>query len=106
MSVSLKTTDRQLQSACESSDMQACKDALLDWGKALFIEQPPTSLGELGDRAGEPLKSEIDALNSALYSQHKESWNGAALWRASRELLSKQKQIKSSHTEQLEPLYK
>ncbi|MCW9013728.1 MAG: BatD family protein [Gammaproteobacteria bacterium] len=103
---SLQQIDKILKQACDSGNAGACKDAFLQWGKTVFADQPPTSLGELADKAGEPLKTEINNLSAALYSNSPADWNSANLWRASRQTLSAIDDRKSSTTSELEPLYK
>ncbi len=71
---SLKQAYRQLKSACEKKDAQACKNALLVWGSALFDDRAFYALGELAQYVDKPLADKINQLNAHLYKQDAIGW--------------------------------
>ena len=71
---SLKQSYKQLGKACLENDAKQCKDALLNWGQAVFSESPVYSLGELAARTEPALADKINELNSALYKNQLDSW--------------------------------
>lgn len=72
--VSLNQSHKQLKTACDKADPQACKDALLNWAKALFDDNKIHSLGILAQQVDEPLAEIINRLNSHLYKNESIQW--------------------------------
>lgn len=111
-STSVTAARRQLKAACESANPQQIKTALLQWGNALFSDQPVHSLGQLASRiALQPesaeLSQRLNQLNEHLYT------NTPGDWRCDNLLLLCQAyehgappQPSSSDEAQLEELYK
>lgn len=85
----IRQAEKNLKKACDDAQPQACEKALLAWYAALNNGQPLTSLGALGQHAGEPLQSEINKLEAALYSPNGSDWSAANIWRASRQINTK-----------------
>lgn len=73
-SPSLKQAVKKIQNACDNSNAQSCKDALLIWAKLVFKDQPVYSLGELSARVTSPLAEKIKELNSHIYKDSSEPW--------------------------------
>ena len=71
---SLKQSYKQLGKASLDNDAKQCKDALLNWGQAVFAESPVYSLGELAARTEPALADKINELNSALYKSQVDNW--------------------------------
>ena len=71
---SLKQSYKLLGKACLENDAKQCKDALLNWGHAVFAESPVYSLGELASRVDHALAEKINELNTALYNNQHNSW--------------------------------
>lgn len=69
---------KDLRSACQSNQAELARDALLEWGTALWPEVPPRSLGQLAGRCVEPLCGHIRALEQVLYA-NKGTWDSNAL---------------------------
>lgn len=103
---SISKADKALKSACAKNDANACKDALIDWGRVLFPNEKPSSLGHLAGLAGEPLKSRIDELNQSLYSSNQPNWQSGDLWEITRQLLQEVNNKNIPPVGSLEPLYK
>ncbi len=111
-STSVAAARRQLKAACESANPQQIKTALLQWGNALFSDQPVHSLGQLASRiALQPdsteLSQRLNQLNGHLYTNTSGDWlcdNLLSLCQAYERRLSPQSA--SSDEAQLEALYK
>jgi len=75
-----KHIKKNLLAACKSNDKDTCKQLLLNWGKNRFPVEAPNSLGQLGIFCGDPLKSQLAILNSALYDGGtNDKWDGKPL---------------------------
>ncbi len=99
---------KQLQTACENNDAQACKVALLYWANALFEKDPVYSLGELATRLDETLGEQVKQLNTLLYKNQPEQWQCDKLADACK-LFADSYQANTSaqaNRDNLEPLYK
>jgi hypothetical protein len=70
--------------AALAGDAAAVRDALLAWGRLQWPENPPRSIGRLAEGVSDPLRTELQALNSASYSQSDAHWDGDSLARALR----------------------
>ena len=68
----------ELRSACRSRQAAPARDALLQWGAALWPDTPPRSLGELAARCGEPPSLCLRELEQVLYA-HKQEWDSELL---------------------------
>lgn len=75
----VKECIKMLKNACDKSDIQAAKTALLNWGKLKF---KANNLGEISRFCDAPLKDEITQLNQSLYGRDATSWNGKKLMQA------------------------
>lgn len=111
-SASVAAAHRQLKTACDTASPQQIKSALLQWGNALFRDQPVHSLGQLASRiAQQPQSSELsqrlNQLNEHLYTNTPGDWhcdNLLTLCQAYEQGLPAQPS--SSDEAQLETLYK
>lgn len=105
---SLKTSYKQLENACQKSDAQACKVALLYWANALFENEPVYSLGELAKRVDAPLAEQINNLNSLLYKNQPEQWQAGELFASVKQFADtyQTKSGQENNDDKLEPLYK
>jgi len=72
---SLKQALKDLQQACKNANAHASKDALLQWGQALFVDDRVHSLGDISSRVDSALSEKIQSLNSHLYRSHTDPWN-------------------------------
>lgn len=60
---------KTLQAACAANRPGAARQALLDWGRALFPEAPGLTLEAFVERAGDPrLATQVEWLNRSLYA--------------------------------------
>lgn len=104
--LALKQILKGLKQACHNNDAAQAKVFLLQWAKARWPAQPPMSIGEIGQRSGQPLLDEISLLSGSLYSAKQQSWDGAKFWR----LFEQESQALSENAQtdagRLEPLYK
>lgn len=109
---SVAAARRQLKAACDSANPQQIKSALLQWGNALFNDQPVHSLGQLASRiASQPDSSELsqrlNQLNECLYNTSSADWrcdNLLSLCQAFEQ--TQATKASSEHEPQLEDLYK
>ncbi len=100
-----KNALKRIREGCASHDPLAVKEALLEWARICWSENPPASLGEISRRCEAPLAEEIGSLNQALYGQNRGHWQGAGLWSAF-ERRQKPAEVKTAEEGTLEPLYK
>ncbi len=73
------TAKKMLQKACADNDPILAKDALLQWGRDQFKQ---SSLTKIAEQSGPLLQAEILVLNTILYSDKTQAWQGAELWAA------------------------
>lgn len=103
----IKQAKKALKQACQESSPRAVKTALVEWGKAMYPEQPCFSIGDVrGLVESERCKAEIKALEILLYKgeqQPSSGWDGIHLWEAIEEV-EKQANVKQQ-APALEPLY-
>lgn len=97
---------KTLTGACRAGDADACSQALLTWGRTYYQDPTLSNLGELGRRAGEPLKSAIEPLESTLYSNRPVAWDGPAMADICRQMTQQQTPSAGIQQDELEPLYK
>ncbi|QLF94775.1 BatD family protein [Pseudomonas sp. ABC1] len=88
-----------LRKACQGNDTQATRQALDAWAR-----QQPETLTEMAARFV-PLSDALDALNSALYSETGQRWQGEALWQAIQHLPNAQEPVSVQESSSLPPLY-
>ncbi len=104
--VHIKAALKNLHSACNNNDPQACRTHLLAWGKAQFGDRIVT-LDDLARIASNSdLQSAIIQLNACLYSTKPLSWNGQALWQAVQQVNSATTTQPDQSARDLEPMYK
>lgn len=99
---SLKKSTQKLKEACADNDINAAKDALLDWGKQKFAV---SNLGTLATYCDARLRDEILQLNQALYGKASDQWTGKKLYQAFTENKARGK-IASTDEPVLEPLHR
>ncbi|MFC3607089.1 BatD family protein [Stutzerimonas tarimensis] len=88
-----------LRRACVADDTQGTRQALDAWAR-----QQPETLSEMAARHA-PLSEALDELNSALYSESGDRWQGQALWQAVSELPACHPAPPQADTGTLPPLY-
>lgn len=77
--LSVRKATSRARACAASNDKQQTRDALLHWGRAVWPDAPPASLGELARLCDEPLASEVAALSRALYAAGGGAWQGQSL---------------------------
>ena len=92
--------------ACSSGDAIKTKDALLEWAAVRWPEQTITSLVDIANVSPAELSTQINALNSALYSPHTDNWQPQALRSAFHAFISNKRKTTKTQDSLLEPLYK
>ena len=102
---SLNQAERRLHKACKDNNAQACKQALLEWGKLMY-GNGLTNLTDIANIAGEPLASIIKDLNTSLYSASPGNWSAQNMMQIIHKLQSDNLQKKNISDNELEPMYR
>ena len=71
---------KAVKKACLDNNPQQSKTELLNWARVHWPENPPTNIGEIGNRLNEATQQEIENLNQALYGSATVNWQGSQLW--------------------------
>ena len=103
--VSLKRLHRRVLQSCHDNDAPACKSALLDWARARWPQQRIGNLMDIVPLVNQACADAIRALNSRLYSQHSEQWDGSRLAQIMRHDPEKPNH-QQQQTELAEPLFR
>lgn len=100
-----KLAFKQLKRSCQTADLAAIRQSYLQWAKAFWTTENTRSIQATQPLIDEPqLKSCLQALDSAIYSDHQDiTWNGSHLI----SLIEKLRQTQHQATEKmvLQPLY-
>ncbi len=75
----LRRAKQKLERACDNDNAAAAREALLQWAQALDIDVDFMHLHQIAGYFGEPLKTQIDAMNQSLYSEKTKGWQGKEL---------------------------
>lgn len=94
-----------LKLAVQTNDAGGCRDALLNWGQALWPTAVPTNLGSLAALCGGPLSTHIRDLEQVLYAR-KTDWDGRPLWREAKAYKVREDRTLDAAQMPLEPLYR
>ena len=97
---------KELKQACLANNPAGAKEKLMQWGRMVWPERPPASIGEVANRCTESLAVEIRLLNNALYSRTGGDWRGQDLWRAFEQEIKKIQDRPVRDKGKLEPLFK
>jgi len=97
---------RAVEKACTSSDAAKTKDALLAWAAVRWPAHSITSLADIASISPTELATQIDALNSTLYSPQGSAWEPRALLSAFHTFISQKQKTQKARDSILEPLYK
>lgn len=103
---SLRVLEKAVQRHGHNNDAKQTKDALLKWGKANWPDHAINSLVDISKNVTGELTTEIEKLNTALYSSDADKWQGDTLVNAFK--APHQQKSSQNHVENkpLEPLYK
>ena len=69
------TAQKNVLAACDNNDPLEVKNALLQWGNAVWLDDPPVGLAEIALRVDTKMQEHIQGLNSHLYSSHQNAWD-------------------------------
>jgi len=102
----LREATKNTEKALHSGDPGTIQVALLEWGSAVWIEDPPRGIEQIGERIPE-LQNGINSLNSALYgnNQTNEGYLEKLLIDFRKISLVSKNFTKSYQNSQLGPLY-
>ncbi len=105
VSISRRSVERTLKSACERGDVHAAKVALLEWSKFQWPDNTPKAIGAISERASEPFCGEICRLNRALYGHESAVWKGESLWLSLKQSMEEDTTTSKDTPNNLEPLW-
>ena len=98
--------ERAVEKACSKGDAVQTKNALLEWAAVRWPNQSITSLADIARVSSAELSTQVNALNSALYSPHADQWEPKALRSAFHAFLANKRKSAKTQDSILEPLYK
>ncbi|MDX1695357.1 MAG: BatD family protein [Ketobacteraceae bacterium] len=103
--IDIKDAKNALKKACQEDDPKAAKQALIDWGNAMFPQSGCHSLGDVARQvSSEKCRSAIKELEILLYRKAADGdWDGTYLWEAAEEV--EQEQSEKAGNPALAPLY-
>lgn len=90
--------------AALAGDARGVRQALLDWGRLQWPDNPPRSVGRLAEVVSAPLSEELQKLSGISYGPGGGDWNGEALAKALRSFAIVEKSAASKQADLLPPL--
>ncbi|MCH7980901.1 MAG: protein BatD [Proteobacteria bacterium] len=90
--------------AALAGDARGVRQALLDWGRLQWPDNPPRSVGRLAEAVSAPLSEELQKLSGISYGPDGGDWNGEALAKALRSFAIVEKSAASKQVDLLPPL--
>ncbi len=98
---------KNIKQACQNNNARQVKDALIEWGQAIFNNNIH-SLGDLEHKVDNELAEKIQTLNTFLYRNNEDNWVCGELYSFCNKYTKNIKNIKKSriNKESLEQLYK
>lgn len=90
--------------AALAGDARGVRQALLDWGRLQWPDNPPRSVGRLAEAVSAPLSEELRKLSGISYGPGGGDWNGEALAKALRSFAIVEKSAASKQVDLLPPL--
>jgi hypothetical protein len=106
---SITPLEKAVENACASGIAQNTKDALITWALVQWPDHSVTSLSEIAQRVktvAPELSTQVESLNSSLYSPHTQSWDHKALQQAFSKYKSEAGRKQKSEAPVMEPLYR
>ena len=103
---SLRPLEKAVQQHASNNDANQTKNALLAWAKLHWPECSINNLADISKTATDELATEINTLNTALYSSNAAQWQGNALNLAFKNTQQQKPGKTQDKTRPLEPLYK
>jgi hypothetical protein len=103
---SQKAALKQLQIACQKNQSKAVRDALTQWGKTRWPQDPPNNLEDIALRLPAEAARNVHHLSNSLYGQGKDDWDAQAIWLAVKDLPASLSQDGYKDDDSLEPLYR
>lgn len=103
---SLRPLEKEVQIHGNNNEANQTKDALLKWAKAKWPDQAINSLVDINKNVTDELTTEIEKLNTALYSSDADQWQGDTLVNAFKALHQQNSNQNHIENKPLEPLYK
>jgi len=97
---------KAIKAACDNNDPHQTKEALLAWGKLLWQDSPPTSLGHIAERVNRQLSKELQKLNTALYKPGVANWDRNALLSSLQKYVDEQQKKQKTDSSRIKPLFR
>lgn len=104
--IPLQPLEKAVQQHCHNNDANLTKDALLSWAKVRWSHLAINSLSDIAQNVPTELATEINALNSTLYSANASQWQGENLLNIYKQFKKQAPEQCDNDTSPLEPLYK
>ncbi len=99
---------KNIKQACQDNNARQVKDALIEWGQALYNNNSIHSLGDLAHKVDGELAEKIQTLNTFLYHNNENSWVCGSLYSFCNKYTKNQKTTTkiNPNDNNLEQLYK
>jgi len=101
-----KAALKQLQTACQKNQPAAVRDALTQWAKTRWPQDPPNNLDDIAMRLPVEASRHINHLSTSLYGQGKDDWDAHAIWQAIKGFPATSDNTSNTNDDALEPLYR
>lgn len=101
-----KKARARLKKACDQKQAAQVRDALINWAKVYWPDDPATSLETIAARLPADSRQPLLQLSSELYSNKKTQWNAAAIYQIISQLPPSSAGEKTQTADTLEPLYR
>jgi hypothetical protein len=95
---------RAARKAALAGDAAGIRQAMLEWGRLQWPDDPPRSIGVLARRVSAPLSDELGRLSRAAYGPDRAGWNGEALAKSLRSFAVLDEKGKDATGDPLPPL--
>lgn len=102
----LRALEKSVYKHARKNDRNQTKNALLKWANARWPERTISNLVDICNVVSDELASEIENLNTALYSPAAAQWSGESLINAFKVFHEQKTKPAASEDDPLEPLYK
>lgn len=105
-SASIKNALSALKKACIDNNPQAAHQAILQWAKATWPQNPPRNLQGIADELHDSTIRQVFAdLAQLLYGDSHANWNGRQFWDSVSTRLKQPKTVKTKNSKSLPELY-
>ena len=103
--ISVRQSLKQIKQACNQNNANAAKTEVLKWAKKMWPNENINSLNSIKPFSNNELQLKLDELNTYLYGQQQQAWDGKAFLKCFESQSFENKTTKKESGD-LEPLYK